>query len=266
MSPLYFPLAFVGLPNWDPASLILFARIVGKFTAAAFAALSAVLLLLLLQRITTTRWAWCLTLVYALATETWSISSQALWQHGPGELAILGCFYCLERWSEDRTRNDWLWLCGLSTAAAFVIRPTNLVLLPAVVAALLLAKATFTQHVRLLADAAPRRRASRRLQLLRVSSAFWRLWRRSSQRLRTAGSRRNLSEPRPWPVDLHARRALCAVRVLALRFRGTPPAQSAARDGGGFHHPRIACHLTVDHMVGWLLLGVRACSPSWFRR
>lgn len=149
-SPLYFPLAFVGLSNWDPASLILFARIVGKFTAAAFAALSAVLLLLLLQRITTTRWAWCLTLVYALATETWSISSQALWQHGPGELAILGCFYCLERWSEDRTRNDWLWLCGLSTAAAFVIRPTNLVLLPAVVAALLLAKATFTQHVRLL--------------------------------------------------------------------------------------------------------------------
>lgn len=149
-SPLYFPFAFFGLRNWDPASLILFARIVGKFTATAIAALSAVLLLLLLQRITTTRWAWCLTLVYALATETWSISSQALWQHGPGELAIIGCFYCLERWSEDRTRSEWLWLCSLSTAAAFVIRPTNLVLLPAAIAALLLAKATFTQHVRLL--------------------------------------------------------------------------------------------------------------------
>ena len=85
-----------------------------------------------------------------MATETWSISSQALWQHGPGELAIIGCFYCLERWSEDRARNGWLWLCGSCTAAAFIIRPTNLVLLPAVVAALLLAKATFTQHVRLL--------------------------------------------------------------------------------------------------------------------
>ena len=90
------------LRHWDPGSLVMLARIAEKFAAAAIAALSAVFLLLLLKRITTAPWAWCLTLVYALATETWSISSQALWQHGPGELAIIGCFYCLQRWSEDR--------------------------------------------------------------------------------------------------------------------------------------------------------------------
>ena len=126
----------------------MFARIAEKFVATAVAALSAVLLLLLLKRITTRPWAWCLTLVYALATETWSISSQALWQHGPGELAIVGCFYGLERWTEDRAHNGWLWLCGACVAAAFIIRPTNLPLLPAVLVGLWFVKAPLSQRLR----------------------------------------------------------------------------------------------------------------------
>jgi hypothetical protein len=136
------------LRDWDPGSLVMLARIAGKFAAAAIAALSAVVFLLLLKRITSAPWAWCLTLVYALGTETWSISSQALWQHGPGELAIIGCFYFLHYWPEDRRRNGALWLCGACGAAAFIIRPTNVVLLPALLAALLLAKATLTEHLR----------------------------------------------------------------------------------------------------------------------
>ncbi len=148
VTPLYLPLAFTNLIHWDPASLVMFARIAEKFVATAVAALSAVLLLLLLKRITTRPWAWCLTLVYALATETWSISSQALWQHGPGELAIVGCFYGLERWTEDRAHNGWLWLCGACVAAAFIIRPTNLPLLPAVLVGLWFVKAPLSQRLR----------------------------------------------------------------------------------------------------------------------
>jgi hypothetical protein len=151
VTPLYLPIAFSPLRHWDPGSLVLVARIAQKVSAAAIAALSAVWLLLLLERITTGPWAWGLTLVYALATETWSISSQALWQHGPGELAIIGCLYALERWSAERARDGWLWLCGGCVAAAFIIRPTNLVLLPALVGALLFARAALTQHIRLLA-------------------------------------------------------------------------------------------------------------------
>ncbi len=151
VTPLYSPIAFLGVGERDPGSLVMLARIAEKFSAAAVAALSAVLLLLLLKPIVAAPWAWVLTLVYALATETWSISSQALWQHGPGELAIIGCFYGLERWSSDRARNGWLWLCGLCVAASFVIRPTNIVLLPAVLVALIIARATLTQHIRLLA-------------------------------------------------------------------------------------------------------------------
>jgi len=150
VSPLYLPLAFIGLGHWDPGSLVMFARIAGKFAAATIAALSAVLLLALLKRITSVSWAWRLTLVYALATETWSISSQALWQHGPGEFAIIGSFYCLERWSQDHARNRWLWLSGSCAAAAFVIRPANIVLLAALAAALLAARTKFTQYIRLL--------------------------------------------------------------------------------------------------------------------
>src|SRR5579863_4686042 len=124
VSPLYLPLAFAGLDHWDPGSLVTLARIAEKFAAAAITALSVVVLLLLLKRITTPRWAWPLTLVYALATETWSISSQALWQHGPSELAIIGCFYCLQRWQALRAKHHYLWLCGICATAAFLIRPT----------------------------------------------------------------------------------------------------------------------------------------------
>src|SRR5579863_4168229 len=135
-SPLYLPIAFLGLRTWDPGTLATFARIAQKLTASAIAALSAVVLLALLKRITNVRWAWCLTLVYALATETWSISSQALWQHGPGNLALMGSFFCLELWAQDRSRTWWLWMCGVSTAVAFIVRPTSLVLLPAIMVAL----------------------------------------------------------------------------------------------------------------------------------
>jgi hypothetical protein len=92
--------------------------------------------------------------VYALGTETWSISSQAMWQHGFGELAIIACLACLERWAAFRTAHRWLWACGVCAAAAFLFRPTNAVLLPALLIALLVSKARFTEYLRLFAGPA----------------------------------------------------------------------------------------------------------------
>lgn len=149
VSPLYLPLAFLGhFREWDPGSLVMFARIAEKFAATFITALSAPILLLLLKRITSNGWAWCLTLVYAFGTETWAISSQALWQHGPGELAIIGALLSLAYWSGNRTSTA-LWICGLCATLAFIFRPTNIVLLPALFIAILLAKATPAQHARL---------------------------------------------------------------------------------------------------------------------
>lgn len=150
LCPLYVPLAAL-VRHWDVESVIIAARIAGKCAAAGVTALSAVLVLVLLKRITSTRWAWGLTLVYALATETWSVSSQALWQHGPAELAIAGALLCLDYWTEHCAAHQALWLCGGCTAAAFIFRPPCLVLLPAIFAALVLAKATFRQSLRFLA-------------------------------------------------------------------------------------------------------------------
>jgi hypothetical protein len=148
-TPLYLPVALFAPSHWDVASLVTLARILAKFAATTIAAMSAVLLLILLKRITTERWAWWLAIVYALGTETWSISSQALWQEGPGELAIIACFYCLERWTVDRATAGWLWLCGASAAMALIVRPTNSALALALVVALIAAKGNRKEHLRL---------------------------------------------------------------------------------------------------------------------
>ena len=149
VTPLYLPLVAVpGLRDWEPGSLVALARILEKFAATTVAALSAVILLLLLQRLTSAYWAWRLTWVYALATATWSIASQALWQHTTGELAIVGALLSLEIWHQNRGSARALWLCGFCAACALMIRPSNIILLPALGAALLLARASVLELLR----------------------------------------------------------------------------------------------------------------------
>lgn len=155
VSPLYLPAAVIpALRRLPPESLIALARIVEKFTAVALTAASAVWMLALLGRLAPMRWAWALTWVFALCTATWSTSSQALWQHTFGAMAIIGCWYFLERWeTEDRTRH-WAWWCGAAVAAALMIRLTNATLLLALAAALWQRRARGIDYVRMLAPAA----------------------------------------------------------------------------------------------------------------
>ena len=141
-SPLYLPILLVpNLRHWDPASLVALARILEKFTAVTVAALTALVMLALLKRITSLPWAWGLTLVYALATDAWSISSQALWQHTTGQLVIACALLFLDHWSADR-RSRWLWLSGLSIGWAMLIRPSNSLFFAAAVAGLLISRAS----------------------------------------------------------------------------------------------------------------------------
>jgi len=62
-----------------------------------------------------------LTLAYGLGTSVWSVSSQTLWQHAPGELFLALGMYCLFR----RARRYAPVLAGLAFALAFLCRPTN---------------------------------------------------------------------------------------------------------------------------------------------
>ena len=116
-----------------PESLIVLARIVEKFTAAALAAASAVWMLALLGRLAPMGWAWALTLVFALGTVMWSNSSQAMWQQTFGGMALVGCWYFLERWDAEDGTPRWAWWCGIAFAAALMIRLTNAALVSAVV-------------------------------------------------------------------------------------------------------------------------------------
>jgi hypothetical protein len=144
VTPLYLPLLLIPGPrDWDPGALTALARILEKFAAAAVAAFSAVVMLALMKRLVSERWAWRLTLVYAVATATWSIASQALWQHTTVEMAIVGSLYFLERRA--------LWWCGVCAAGALMIRPGEVVLLAALGAGLLAGRAKPGEFARLLA-------------------------------------------------------------------------------------------------------------------
>lgn len=92
LAPLYLPaVVYLNMRGWTDARLDYVARVMEKISASLIAAVSVALLYLLLRRRTSERIAVLLTLAYAFGTTTWMISSQALWQHGMGQLLLIAC-------------------------------------------------------------------------------------------------------------------------------------------------------------------------------
>jgi hypothetical protein len=89
VAPLYLPaIAYLDRTGWDALRVDKIARIMEKLCASLLAAVSVMLVYLLLRRRADPTTVSLLTLVFAFGTTTWVISSQALWMHGLGELAI----------------------------------------------------------------------------------------------------------------------------------------------------------------------------------
>ncbi|HXO41913.1 MAG TPA: hypothetical protein VN999_10715 [Thermoanaerobaculia bacterium] len=88
VTPLYVPTAlYLAHHGWGNLRDVEIAgELTEKAAAAAVAALCSALMYLLLRRQLQRGRALLLTLAFAFGTETWSISSQALWQHGAAEL------------------------------------------------------------------------------------------------------------------------------------------------------------------------------------
>jgi len=120
--------ALMGLPFYVPSivcgvapSSRVFAEL-EKVSAATIVALSALILYMAAARATANWMALLLTLIYALGTTSLSVSSQALWQHGPAQLALAAAIYCLMRAREDPR---WAGYAGLPLAFEVITRPAD---------------------------------------------------------------------------------------------------------------------------------------------
>jgi hypothetical protein len=96
ITPLYIPAyLYLKAHEWDPLLYDQISQIMEKICASLIAALTSMLIYLLLRKRIEQPWAVFLTLVFAFGTTTWVISSQALWQHSLGQLLVVSTLLLL---------------------------------------------------------------------------------------------------------------------------------------------------------------------------
>ena len=91
-SPFYYGASFLGMDveGWAMPY-------VGKFTASLFTALSEVLVYLTALKIARRKVAVIVALAYAFCSSAFSVSSQALFQHGPSQFFLAASLFCFIR-------------------------------------------------------------------------------------------------------------------------------------------------------------------------
>ena len=88
VAPLYLPVSIaLEAEGWQPWQVHWLAAIMEKLSASLLATVTVLVVYRLLQR-DAGRWALPLAVAFAFGTNTWMTSSQALWQHGTGELLV----------------------------------------------------------------------------------------------------------------------------------------------------------------------------------
>jgi hypothetical protein len=88
VAPLYVPaVIWLDAHGWEQPRVDRVAELMEKVSASLLASVASVLMFLLLRR-ERIRWSLPLAVAFAFGTNTWMTSSQALWQHGTGELLI----------------------------------------------------------------------------------------------------------------------------------------------------------------------------------
>jgi hypothetical protein len=96
-----------------------------KLSATLITALSVILLLWTLRRLTSEKIAWSVALVYAFGTSSFSSSSQALWQHGPSQLFLTLTIYWLVKGLDQPKFSAY---AGLALGSAIICRPSNAIM------------------------------------------------------------------------------------------------------------------------------------------
>jgi hypothetical protein len=128
-APLYLPAVLVlNSIGWNQPNIDRVAEIMEKVSASVLASIASLLMFLVLRR-EGGGWALPLALVFAFGTDTWMISSQALWQHGSGDLLVaLALLLILARASPLRTG-----LLGFVCALIVANRPPDVLIAAAFV-------------------------------------------------------------------------------------------------------------------------------------
>jgi hypothetical protein len=127
--PVYSVPVLVGLTDGGGAALgysrtEIMATLLSKITASLAAALSVGIIYLTLLRLTSRSGALWITLIYAFATSTWSLSSQGLWQTSMSQPLLALSFYFLVK-AKDKPINATY--AGVPLALAVACRPTVVV-------------------------------------------------------------------------------------------------------------------------------------------
>lgn len=87
-APLYIPaVIWLNANGWQQPQIDRVAELMEKIAASVLASAASVLMYLVLRR-DGSGWSLPLAMAFAFGSNTWMISSQALWQHGTGELLI----------------------------------------------------------------------------------------------------------------------------------------------------------------------------------
>jgi hypothetical protein len=98
---------------------------VEKLAAAVLTALSVALIYGAIRRLEGQKAALTLSLIYAFGTSSLSISSQALWQHGPSQLLLVASLYLLVK---GMGQHEWVAVLGFPLGLAVLCRPTDLLI------------------------------------------------------------------------------------------------------------------------------------------
>src|ERR1019366_10555823 len=123
VTPLYAPAAYyLSTSGWNSRQVKKVSGAMEKFSASLIAAVSVAIMYLVLIGMASPRTALILTIAYAFGTNTWVTSSQALWQHGTGELLLAIVLYAAPRAAE---RARWSNVAGICCALMAFNRPAD---------------------------------------------------------------------------------------------------------------------------------------------
>lgn len=129
----------IGFSIYDP-HLYLFIDLMEKISSSIVASLSCVFIFLTIKKMFNDKIAWISAITFGLATNTWSTSSQALWQHGTVELLLVIMIYLVILIEKEDSNKNTIYLGLLSGLFIFNRPPDSVLLIPIIYYAVILKK------------------------------------------------------------------------------------------------------------------------------